>query len=393
MNESNQAFVLTKSLSVTKALDDFHRVQVPETVANVLRQATMLWGASTNPYYNGTGRNPAPLPTSLTRAHMQSNPLQYFVTVKADGVRVQLLLCMLHDQPRSFFVTRDAGVYELFVTAPTEMFAKGVLIDGELAWQSTDALTRLMFLGFDTAIQSAPKTGELSRFISRTSQVDRMLTISVADQDSLECLEIDEAALLARAKELVISNQVIVATRNPHGLVLRYKPHYGMANIRRLDSVIPKGVAFDGLIFSADADHGFGRSPHVLKWKSLHTVDVVLTACSSGSPTILATQAGALVGLNSAIVERDRVEYFSLSPSHNVMVEWVADEEQQTRVSANVVLECALMFDSGMFSLFPLRKRPDKGMPNTVATVLATVDNYMENITLADIVEWAQNTR
>lgn len=336
------------------------------------------WGV--NPAKGTKLWNPAPLPECFTRPHLDAiTSEEWWVTVKTDGLRCQLFLTTDERSKlsKAYLVTRDCNFHEISVTARQIHFDKQCLLDGELTWQTTEQITRLVFFAFDTIVLDGENLMTTPLCVRALRAAD-LLNLEGSEEVQLKEMEVEPARLLMYARSKSLTDDKIVPAINPHGLTLAAKTHLPRSKILQLPTILPTGVGCDGLVFTSLGDPGVGRTSRVLKWKPNPTIDVMV-GCGDGTGTIYVTDRGKTIEANKALIAHHRHECLCLTAQHNVLLEWA--QEQQ----APSIMECSLEHDHGTFFLFPLTRRLDKTTPNSVTTVLSTLHRVIENVTIDEI--------
>jgi hypothetical protein len=327
-----------------------------DTAAAALRRYHELWEAT---HY--AGRNPAPQPVSLERAHF---PLlrerEYLVADKSDGVRYVLFLARVQGRDLALMVDRKLSLYQVPVAASKAYF-DGSIFDGELV---TSAATGAhLFLVFDAVAVKG------SNAVSREPLTRRLEAIrAVFDLEGAHVASPDDAAALAKRGKVVCGGSA-------RGLSFRPKPCF---QLRQLDTLLRQlptlPYSTDGLVFSpVDEPVKTGTHETMLKLKWRHTVDVEV---APEGDDLLVGVGGAP---NTAVLRS------SLS---SLGVCFELDEALRLAMpqAGGEILELELCLEAERPTLRYLARRSDKGHPNSGSTVLRTLRNVREDITSEELV-------
>jgi hypothetical protein len=302
----------------------------------ILRQIGAAYGCK-------LARMPAPQPVSLDTDALNAvcnHSDEYLVSLKADGERYILILSTLNCNANSstsvnvaVMVSRERECYEVPIVAQAKFFA-GTILDGELVREADG----LRFLVFD-AVQFA---GEM---LHKHSLEDRMALV-YAHVD-VYGLGIDTESLAAQGKIMAIENLEIAPKR--------WWPPSQLASMwsTRSDDV-------DGIIFAPRHGIVAGTDARMFKWKSQHTVDVIVDR----DHNVLVGSAGEVVPWQGV---RLKVEY-------NALLQAVAGQ--------GTVLECELAHSTtdDTWTLLPIRERGDKSIPNAIRTIERTMHAFIDHI-------------
>ena len=285
---------------------------------------------------------PVPNPVSLLRQDMgRLREQDYFASAKLDGVRFLLLLGMPEGggEPYAYIIDRAYHMYK--VRAATEpasalgTLAMGTLIDGELV---QDSQGRMHFVGFDImAAEGADCTDQ--RYELRLGTLRRIMAQ----------LQLDGCRSCA-AKECL--------------------PTSAIRELRRRMEASPYPA--DGLIFMPDRMAvRTGMHTAMYKWKPHHTIDFQLDRHPvDGSPTLLYSCADGL------------------HPGSELRIALVHDQTLQ-EMSEHIpcIVECSCTYRGNDIDARILTSRPDKTSPNFERTVILTLQNIREHITVEEIVD------
>lgn len=288
---------------------DLHKVLPPDEahLTTMLAQLT------------GSAKFPGPSPCSLERSDFDKFQHQlYWVCEKTDGVRF-LLMCVQTDKTLCCLVDRALGVYLAPIQCvPTAMY-QGSVIDCELAFNKADGKWDLMM--FDAYVLSGVPVHGLpfSRRIQCLKRAMALYTPSPTDPFRL------------MIKDFVSSTAFVDAEA---GLMLERKR---------------AAYAVDGLIMTPENTPPTpGRCPSLLKLKTKHSVDFVVSA-------------------NGA-----ELSVFDPSTRTHIVVAHLG-----TRATPGSIVECVQ--HQGTWQVVCVRQ--DKKTANDMFTYRKTMANAMENIT------------
>jgi hypothetical protein len=266
------------------------------------------------------GRNPCPLPVSVSRKDLVSNlyTRQYLITSKADGERRTLLMCTIDGESHSCFVNRKLETTPIPIAAAKSFF-KGTIFDGELV-KTCDGH---VFLVFDIYAYKG------SSDCQRKSLCERAEILSTCINSS----ETDDI----REK----SNKGFIVSLRPT-LKIVPKPFFQFSHADILRRQRPD-YRIDGYILQpCHSSVTFGRSNDVMKVKFKHTVDLLID--SAGVAKL--SDRNTMVALSDVLPDLA----VDASPS-DCIAEFLIDSNK-------------LIF---------VRKRNDKSHPNSLETVSNTI--------------------
>ena len=302
---------------------------------------------------------PAPHPVSLERRHYPALRDDCIVSLKTDGVRYLLLLCMdRNGEPVALMIDRAMKMFEIEVWANNEYFEKGTLFDGELVWEQETQSPRLAYIIFDVVCLSGESCIQLS-YSERLDRINGVVGDLPGDMDEL-C-----------AERMITEQNSIVAMRNPHFLRLALKKCVRLSNLRELwASRMDCHHRNDGLVITSNnSPLDINTSTSMYKWKACHTVDVLV---DGGVPHV---QVGAAIEPLSSL-------------SHGARkLGVVLDHNQVCQTTEAVVVECECNISSDTLTLFPLKRRFDKTTPNSLTTLERTLTNITEAIQMHELIE------
>ena len=313
-----------------------------------------LWKVKTNHF---PGAHPTSVDTNTITAFARH---PYVVSLKTDGVRFILFLTRRPDGlPIALMINRSEDMYEVSAWA-SEAFFDGTILDGELVWERSG--TCMHYLVFDVVSLSGSH---------------------VADRVFGERLQLIHSTLLGPVHPDAADTDVQQQVRDEQKIVLRHVQPTRIVMLPKscatLNNTLKTWMSRnaspyrnDGLLFTrTDVAMPFGRTAHMLKWKELHTIDVTLAIANETINCQVMGRNGQLISLEHSI---DFVTHVVL-------------ETNELTTEAEIV-ECAITRWSratGHLHLYPVRSRRDKNHPNAPATVISTLRNIEEALTIADI--------
>ena len=308
---------------------------------------------------------PGPHPVSLERRHFDQLNRDTVVSLKTDGVRYLLMLCVdRQNEPVALMIDRSMKMFEIEVWANNEYFEQGSLFDGELVWENEAQTPRLTFIVFDAVCICGVSCIRLN-YADRLDRINRAIGDLPADVDE------------TTAETLVNEQHCICAMRNPFFLRIRMKKCVRLDSLADLWSMRNECPhRNDGLILTRNnAPLDINTSSCIWKWKSNHTVDVLL---DDGVPHV---QLGAAC---EPLTTLRRGAY-----SMNVVL---AKNEVSDGLENDAVVECECAVTHETLTLFPLKRRFDKSSPNSLTTIERTVTNILEKIDVQELIDEFRDT-
>lgn len=305
-------------------------------------------------------------PVSLSRRNASIiEGRRYLLTLKSDGVRYVLFLTMRPggSEPVALMIDRSGAMYEVQVTAPDSYFVKNTVLEGELVWSHPES-THMLFLVFDAVcikgecLTIAPFEERMRRAAECTRWSEDLS--KEINQDSIDnpCTETIDPRVL----EL----DAIVMTHFDPPISMRPKTFVDLQYAEVLWE--DKDVAqhrVDGLILQdgdAPYEMGTARTFSALKWKDHCTVDL------SGPADCLCMADGELDG--------------SLC---GFSVEVIPSRIPSSEGKVTEYLLSPHATDSDVVTLFAIRMRPDKKVPNGRKVVEATVRDMFDALPLSEL--------
>lgn len=343
-----------------------------------------VWGV----HSGGTGRTgecPWPQPVSLQRAdlarlHDQAD--SYRVAVKADGQRFLLMLTMRDGEPVALMFDAALRPYEVSIWGPSELFALGTVVDGELVRKPTGGL---VYLAFDVVVLAGRRVEELA-YPVRLELLRERLDLPdgvVLDEKSAE-------SLVAAGKFLVMDHDC--------DLRLCVKPAVPLTEVAQLWSARHElGYSEDGLVFThIIGGKRLGKQTDMFKWKKDHTVDVCIERCrkrprcngESMGMWEASTRSGTRAMPLCDKVRPQLTVYPKGRPAFRTTCEVTPNHVIEASGFQRGVVECSMrLSDEGIIVLTPVRMRPDKVFPNQVSTIQNTLGNVLDNVSIDDILQ------
>jgi len=336
----------------------------PAKVAFLKDKVFLLWGVK--PY----DTSPCPLPVSM--CHKDLTVLQrepYVVAPKHDGVRYLLLLTQYPQGVNiAVFVSRNWQFYPLMVCAKSDYYKSGSLFDGELIREPIphDQATvpwRYRYYVFDAVFVCG--TSYVSTWYTARQELMAKLffTDPLADLESLyapdQWREVTVPAL-ARAN-------MVVPCSNAQYLGFMCKQWWPKNNVATVLANIKESVS-DGLVFMP-VKCGIRTRKHTLmfKWKTEHTIDLLVT--SDGQLAYYdSKKKGNTTGELTCGMQAYVFECVSGGVKGSVCEFKIVDVGPDGKVHLTFVTT-----------------RPDKGNANTSNVILATIQNFVNPVTVVDL--------
>jgi hypothetical protein len=339
--------------------------------AHVYRSMCSMWGLEPRMPM----RNPCALAVPLTHEVIAStDPSEYLVTPKTDGVRYLLVLTTNSDGlPIAVMIGRDMRMFEVELWAPDTFFQQGCLIDGELAWDSgSRGVGVLVYCAFDCMMMGGTRYRD-KPLVDRMVALNGALLLSDTQREWVEVFKMtDDADKLQFIPE---EGKIVATPNNSHMLRLRPKAMERLgtwaSSITGTDRgawVSDERIETDGLVFTPMALPVYVNTHRRLfKWKpvDLMTVDIevesgrTMGVDDSGSVCQIDTLCGRNVSLAS-----DEID--------------------------NGIFECSIALTPVSITLTPVRRRKDKHAPNSIKTIEATVEGKAHAVTIAEVAAWAR---
>lgn len=334
--------------------------------------------------------NPSPNPVSLEKKTLplvESNLTDYVIAEKSDGVRYLLVLGAYEGRGFSIMVNRKMQMFEVPVQANSEYF-KGSVFDGELVIESINATQeRQKFLIFDLISVKAESRCN-STFMERYNEY-----FGIFDLEGKDILGYDANQWDTIAFELADTKNKIVCMGNKMALQFCPKQFVHAVNLgsmwRSMNKLKHKS---DGLVFvRTPAPIGTGTDPNLLKWKELHTIDLLVEGSYvKGKWTfrIFMQNESAVVDASQHPFEvSSRVYYLSMKSNQDLMstCRYFAENRKNT---FKLLAECSCLFDESNPVIWCslVKWRRDKTTPNNVTVIQRTLCNVVDNPTIEDLI-------
>jgi hypothetical protein len=221
--------------------------------------------------------NPSPNPVSMDLNHLpilEKNLSEYVVTEKSDGTRYQLVLGINPITKRGFavMVNRCMQMFEVLVYANSEYF-KGSVFDGELVVEQQHTQ---VFLIFDMVMLK----GESTRHQHLLERYNTYMKIFDLENEK-ELLMVDPYQWDTIAFKWAKRDK-IVCLGNHMALQFRPKPLITLINIgslwRKMNQHFLSHKSDGLIIYKCSAPIGTGMDESILKWKIIHTIDLIIEA-------------------------------------------------------------------------------------------------------------------
>lgn len=349
--------------------------------------------------------NPCALPVSLERKDLDmlvQKKNEYAVSEKTDGVRYILALGKYSNgDPFSVMLNRNLEPFEISVIARDDVFTGGTVMDGELIWEYYSSIhpPRQLYVIFDSLLHCGIDV-QTANYIERLEIINNVFYVNQNDLQYSRKDWIEIAYQFAEEKK-------IVSLGNAHNLSFSCKSCYSIDNI---DMLVRNWNTFnhscDGLLFTPIHDRvRRGRHRQMFKWKTNHTVDVLLRLSrdnvsnhhwnieillSRNKDVLLYNTCGAeLTFLNKKVnfsITRGKFLRSMLAhletkniTFHEVLVEAVLQKNEDSC--------CDESSEISYWNLEPVILRNDKRIPNAFETVERTLGNISEAISLPELVD------
>lgn len=290
------------------------------------------------------------------------------VAYKADGVRFYLCLTFFEGKPIACFVNRDEKVYEVDVRAPSDMFLANSVFDGELCTYLADRSQKL-YLVFNTL---------LDRGISYFARPYR---------SRLACISRSFLSTpLSPAQKERTTGFVISGHSSLHIIA---KPYEQVCHIGKLLSIRSTMFATDGLVITPLQDSmTTGRNRRILKYKHVHTIDVVAVCASDKPMELWAADHGTPVPLSDVIVcyfEPDAL--FDSVVRGATLCHALIGKETETPYVFKEIVEMAMHPEHNTVRLTYVTLRRDKRSANDALTIRRTLDSALCGVNERSLVD------
>ena len=398
-------------------------------VKKVKEILTRAWG-----FRQLVTHNPSPNPVSLEQKHLslfEHNAMDYVVSEKSDGYRYQLVLGTHNVDERvnvhqnkahanfkpkqtgfAVMVNRRMQMYEVPLYASADYF-KGSVFDGELVLETVGthqnmgthqtvgshqtsvsnqtSVSRQVYLVFDVIMVSG-ESRRSYQFMERYNEYTKIFDIGDTDMIDLGTLQWDRHAF-----ELADESNKIVSLGNSIALQFRPKSFVTFNNLgslwRSLGNLKHKS---DGLVIEYKPSLvGTGTDHNIMKWKSVHTIDLILEAkyvkgawtyvlfFQDGKDLVCATDKSVSIG--------DRVCYLSLKVNDALTNTSVYFANQSCRTHYRLLGEFICEIDplQPIVWTMLLKWRRDKSNPNNHSVIERSICSIMKSVTINDLLRFA----
>ena len=308
---------------------------------------------------------PGANPVSLERRNLDELQCEdYIVALKTDGVRQLLLLTlrMCSKEPISIMVDRALNMYEVEVWANDSYFTANSIFDGELVWRNQEHFQYVVFDAICIKGNSCLSTCYRKRLSAihgcilcvNSSHSDELIEQMIQEEDKLTCRN-NEPAIEMCPKRCVKKAQI-------HEL---------------WEQRVLCDHQNDGMIFTKNIGGvETGTASSIFKWKQTHSIDVrAIYDAKKWKFWANSNDSCGEVDITHTI--HDFVLRFSINSLLGAL-----EDFQTTIVECNLSLR-----DDGHFDVTPVRQRSDKVTANSMKTILATLQNTMENMHIDEIIE------
>jgi len=298
---------------------------------------------------------PGTHPVSMERkdlGYLKETQHDFLVSLKSDGVRHIMYMTFrpgTNRQPVCLLIDRARNMYEIEVWA-NEDYYNGTIIDGELLWILPEE-TQTKYLAFDII----KLKGELTSKINYSKRL-RILDDIIYNNQSQTTTEEELDNIIEEQDKLISKN-------NMYNLTMEAKRFTPLNMISKLWSDrLTTMYRHDGLIFTKDNEQyklGSGNKC-VYKWKQNYSIDVLVNN----------TDVYANCNASEKLIKIEKI--FDIP---------VVLIENKIHYNNDDIIECDLHFNEKI-ELFPMRKRNDKPVPNTLKTIESACTGLLDNITI-----------
>ena len=338
-------------------------------VAYYYQRMCSVWGIEAR----DATRNPCPLAVPLRESDLaERDSSGYMVTLKTDGVRYLLLLTTnKDDKPVAIMIGRDMAMYEVQVWGMYDMFSRGTLIDGELAWCAGEPPV-MKFFAFDVMAVAGQSTVSL-RLEERLTVLRDCLELSPTHEDWIRRYASNGDDDLLQF--IVEESKVVCTPNNMYHLKLVPKHmiaacEWGSARGKCSWGETADATTSDGLMFTPTRLPVYiGTHRTLLKWKprSECTVDIEVR---EGQPYGRDDTSGA-----SCILREIGGEAVRMAAPAGTAVD-------------NGVYECSIKHEGDAIVLVPRKLRQDKTRGNSTETIRSVHACVVENVEEHQLHAW-----
>ena len=260
---------------------------------------------------------------------------EYMVCEKSDGERAILLLININCKPMCFMINRNNEYYFMELSFKKEVF-EGTIMDGEIIKTKNGCWNYLIH---DTFCYNGKNFINESHRLRYACIIDLIIKRYVNKET--DCLNIKTKLFYQFGPQIDITwNLIKTSTENK----------------------------IDGLIFTpVNGPVKFGRDYDLLKWKELHTMDLLVKQTSK-KITLHYIKNGVLILFKTFNKDHSNYKIINIYLDKNKII---TDAIIEFKYLENEIFE-------------PYRIRTDKSVPNGEITVMNTLKNIEEAITITD---------
>ena len=282
--------------------------------------------------------------------------------LKSDGVRYIMMMCKnITGASVCVFIDRTMTIFEAEVWGQRDFF-QGTVCDGELVWDYSKGNTpSKTYLMFDLYVDRGRICTDI--YSERLKRIDAMLlTREMSGTD--------------RVEHMLCEQNKICCMNNASDLFLVPKQFVNINYMSRLwQSRSDSPYQSDGIIIMRDQKAAFNvqKTQNVLKWKSEHTIDVVLHSKDNMETYVIYAAHNKRVYLKGC----------TFSIENNELIAYLVAQKKQDELK--VLLECTVRIQGANILLFPIKVRVDKQHANSNQTISKTIQNVRENMEVHDV--------
>jgi hypothetical protein len=260
---------------------------------------------------------------------------EYMICEKSDGERGILLLININCKPMCFMINRNNEYYFLDLSFKKEVF-EGTIMDGEIIKTKNGSWNYLIH---DTFCYNGQSFLNESHRLRYACIID--LIIKRYLNKETDCLNIKTKLFYQFGPKIEQTwKHIQLTTENK----------------------------IDGLIFTpVNGPIKFGRDNDLLKWKEIHTMDLLVKQASK-KITLHYIKAGSLILFKTFTKD---------SPNFKIIMDYL----NKNKIITDVIIEFKYL-NCELFE--PYRIRTDKSVPNGEITVNNTIKNIEEAIRITD---------
>ena len=317
------------------------RIDTPEIREKVYLECEKLYGLKLKRDYF-----PGPQPVTIEVKDIPKLKQGYMVCEKTDGERAILLLINIDNKPMCFIINRNNELYFMDLGFKKEVF-EGSIFDGEIIKN---------------------KNGVWNYIIHDCTCYNGQSYLEQSHNLRYACI-IDLIVKRYNNKE-----------RDPFNIKTKLFYNYGPRldlTWKHIEATTENKI--DGLIFTK-IDHPviFGRDYNLLKWKELHTLDL-LVKTESKLINLYYQKRNELILYKTLTKENEKIVKEFLTKAGITKTSITKTSITKT----GIVIE--FKFENNLF--VPYRLRTDKSLPNSLTTVQNTMINIEEAITIQNLID------